>query len=300
MKRFLPIVVFSLIALNLSAQEFIAKVTINTPKLQKTDPKIFQTLQQAITDFFNTRKWSEDEYKPDERIEVNISITVDQELSDTKFSGQMTFQSSRPIYNSTYGSVMLMYLDKDFVFDYREFEPLDFSDNQFFSNLTSVLGFYAYVSLGLDYDSFSEFGGENYFQKAMSVINNVPQNIQSDYPGWKPFGSTRNRYWIIENILSVKIKNLRSSIYQYHLNGLDNLVANPALGVSNVKKALDEWQKANNSYPQSMIMQLLCTAKREEIVNIFSVADMKIRQDVFDIMAKLDGANVESYRKLMK
>ena len=156
-------------------QDFNTQVTINTPKIQTVDPKIFKNLKTAIEEFMNSRDWIEDNFEPEERIELNIVITIDQELSQTEFAGQMTIQASRPVYNSGYNSVLFQNLDKQLKFTYGEYERLDFSENTFSSNLTSTLAFYAYVILGMDYDSFSELGGNEHLQKAQYC---TPRNLR--------------------------------------------------------------------------------------------------------------------------
>lgn len=301
MKKYIFALGFMAIAASgLLAQEFNTKVTISTPKLQKADPKIFKTLQGAIADFMNSRKWSDQEYRPEERIDMNINIMIDQEVSDTKFTGQLIIQTSRPVFNSTYSTVMLENVDKDFTFEYREFEALEYSDNAYFANLTSMLAFYAYVSLGLDGDSFSELGGETYFQKANSLVQSLPQTVTDNYGGWKPFGTQRNRYWLIENILSVRFQPMRRALYAYHLGGLDQLYANPAQGQLAMKTALEDIKAVNQSYPGTMFIQLFCNAKRQEIINVFQPTDIKVKQAVFDNVIKMDGTNTEKYRVMLK
>lgn len=282
------------------AQEIKAVVIINTPKLQRVDPKVFKTLTTQLTEFFNDRKWSDNTYLPEERIELTVQINIDQELSDTRFTGQLLIQSSRPIFNSGYNTALLEWVDKDFTFDYVEFEALDFSDNQYFSNLTSVMGYYAYVVLGLDADTFSELGGEAYFQKAQNIVNYIPQNVDAIYPGWRPFTSQRNRYWLVENLMNVRMKGFRRALYGYHMAGLDILSQDAAKGQQAIKKALEEVKKASNDYPATMIVQLFVNAKREEIVSVFTPCDLKVRQEVFEMMSRLDGTNAETYRKMIQ
>jgi hypothetical protein len=282
------------------AQELRAQVTINAPKLQKVDPKVFKTLTTQITEFLNDRKWSDNSYKLEERIEMTVQINIDQELSDTRFTGQLLIQSSRPVYNSAYNTALLEWVDKDFTFDYVEYEALDFSDNQYFSNLTAVLGYYAYVVIGLDADSFSELGGDPYFQKAQNVVNYIPQNVDAIYPGWRPFTSQRNRYWLVENLMNVRMKGFRRALYAYHLAGLDLLSQDAPKGQAAIKKALEDVKKANNDYPATMIVQLFVNAKREEIINVFAPADQKVRQEIYETMIRLDGTNAETYRKMIQ
>ena len=169
--RSLKLCVFLFLSLHLTAQEFITQVTINTQKLQTADPKIFKSLKTAIEEFMNSRDWVEDEFEPAEFIDINIIINIEKEISQTEFEGEMTIQASRPVYGSSYNSVLFQNLDTEFKFKYGEFEVLDFSENTFTSNLTSILAFYAYVILGIDYDSFSEMGGEEHLQKALNIQN---------------------------------------------------------------------------------------------------------------------------------
>lgn len=297
--------IFSLVALtaflfvtsSLKAQEFRANVTVNAPKLQKADPKIFKTLQQQISEFINDRKWSDNTYAQEERIEIIMQITIDEEQSDTRFKGQIAIQALRPVYNSNYNTVLLEVLDKDFVFEYQEYAALDFAEGQYFSNMTSVLGFYAYTILGLDNDSYSELGGTDYFNKAQQLMNAIPQNVSGSVGGWQPTSGQRNRYWLIENLLNVRMKTLRRAFYNYHRGGLDRLYEAPVAAQEEIKKALNDWKQASNDVPGTMIIQTVVNAKREEIIDVFSVADQKTKNEVIEIMLRLDATNAERYRK---
>lgn len=288
---------FNLVSVKLEGQEFNAEVKINTPKLKTVDPKIFKTLEGVLKQFFSERKWSDLLLKPEERINLTISLTIDEELSPTRFSAQLSIQATRPVFNSTYYTPIFQNLDKEFIFDYQEFEQLDYSENRISSNLTAMVAYYCYVVLGLDADTFSEMGGDPYFQKAQLIVNMVNQSGFASYKGWGQTGSIRNRYWLIENLLNVRMRDFRKGSYMYHLGGLDIMVDDPNKAQIQVKNALKEVQKANVAYVNTMIVQLFCFAKRDEISKIFSVSDMKTRQEIFDIMTSLDGTQVELYRK---
>jgi hypothetical protein len=288
---------------SLQAQEFVCNVTINTPKIQTADPKVFKSLKTAITEFVNTRKWSEQELKPEERIELNIIITIDEEISATAFRAQMTVQAVRPVYGSNYNAVLFQHLDKDFVFSYGEFEVLDFSENAFTSNLTSIIAFYAYIALGFDGDSFSELGGEDHLQKAQNIANAVPANT---FSGWKLTDKVavdgRSRHFLISNLLNVRVQPMRRAFYQYYLLGLDRLSNNAtrADGLKAMTQALEAIYKVNAEFPASMIMQVFSNMKRDEILAAFMVADVGTRRKVYDIMTKLDGTQAELYKDLLK
>ena len=284
-----------------TSQDFNTQVTINTPKIQTVDPKIFKNLGTAIEEFMNTRDWIEDNFEPEERIELNLVITIEKEISQTQFEGQMTIQASRPVYNSGYNSVLFQNLDKQFSFTYGEYERLDFSENTFTSNLTSTLAFYAYVILGMDYDSFSEMGGDEHLQKAQNILNAVPRGTSN---GWTPDNGVvnRNRYWIIENLLSARMQDMRRSMYQYYMLGLDRVAQEDQAekGLSSILKALETIQAANQSNPGSMWVQLFADSKRDEIIGLFGVADFSTKRKVYNIMVKLDGTHADSYRVLLK
>src|ERR1043165_7382768 len=206
--------------ITLRAQELNCQVNVIAANLQTTDPKVFETLKQAVYEFMNNRKWSNDNYKPEEKIECSMLINITQEISSDKFGAQITVQSNRPVFNSSYNSPMLYLADKDFQFQYAQYQPLDYTDNQFTSNLTSVLAYYAYLIIGFDYDSFSPKGGMPYFQKANSIVTSAQSNNNAG-PGWKSYESVRNRYWIVYNLTNSKLDYIHTVIYKYHREGLD-------------------------------------------------------------------------------
>ena len=292
-------------SLTVSAQEFVTQVTINTPKLQTADPKIFKSLKTAIEQFMNTRDWVEDEFEPAEFIDINIIITIDKELSQTEFEGQMTIQASRPVYGTSYNSVLFQNLDKEFKFKYGEFEVLDFSENTFTSNLTSILAFYAYVIIGLDYDSFSEMGGEEYLQKALNIQNTAQNSASSGYTvGWTSGNAVvkRSRYWLIENLLNARMQNMRRAMFEYYLLGLDQITQEnkTKVGLQSVLSALQVINAANQDYPGNMWVQLFTDSKRDEIINLFKVADFNTKNSVYQMMVRLDGTHANDYRQLLK
>lgn len=283
------------------AQEFTTQVTVNTPKIQTVDPKVFRNLETAIEEFMNTRDWIEDEFEPTERIELNIIITIESEKSQTEFAGQMTIQASRPVYGSGYNSVLFQNLDKEISFTYGEFEVLDFSENTFTSNLTSTLAFYAYIILGMDYDSFSELGGEPYIQKAQDILNTVPRGTNV---GWIAGSNVikRNRYWLVENLLNPRMQDMRRAMYQYYMLGLDRIPqeGKGEKGLASIVKALEAVQAANQNYIGNMWVQLFTDSKRDEIINLFKVTDINTKRRIYQMMVKMDGTHANDYRVLLK
>ena len=286
------------VALSLFAQELEFNVSVNTPRLQKTDPQVFKDLEVAITDFMNTRKWTEDVYEPEERIQGNIQINIKEELSQNEFSAEIQIQASRPVFGGTYQSVLLSHADKNVIFTYEQFQPLQYTQNAFNDNLTSILSFYAYTILGMDYDSFSPFGGEKYFQTANDIISTVPSSVTGKYKGWRASDGNRNRYWIIENILSARARNYRQAMYDYHRLGLDMMHTDEETAKSVLFQAIEQIGAVNKSYPNAMIIQMFANAKAAEIVEVFKEGSTQQKTKVRQIMSKMDAANANKYKAI--
>jgi len=288
-------------AISTQAQELNCQVQVITPKLQTADPKIFKTLETSIYDFMNSRKWTSDIFEPEERIECSILINITEELSIDKFKAQVSIQSSRSVHNSSYNSVVINHVDKDWVFQYAEYQPLEFNENVFISNLTSMLAFYAYFIIGMDYDTYSLKGGTPYFTKAQAIVNSIPPNLGKDEaPGWKPFDGNRNRYWIVENLLKSRYEPFRSVAYKYHLQGLDMMYENPKVARQVITSALKTLKEPVEENPNAMIVQLFFNAKAEELVNIYSGASPPEKAAIVQLLNQLDPTNKQKYQQIMK
>ncbi|HHJ50769.1 MAG TPA: DUF4835 family protein [Phaeodactylibacter sp.] len=280
-------------------QELQVEVSVVTaPQVQLTDPQVFQSLEQAIRDFMNNQRWTNDEYEQFEKIDLSIVLTITEDNGSNSFKAELALQSLRPVYGSTYKTPMLNQIDKNILFQYEQFQPIEFVENAFTDNLSAILSFYAYVVLGLDYDSFSPFGGEKYFQKAQDIVNLVPESLTTTYLGWRPKDGNRNRYWLVENLLSPKVRPFRQAWYDYHRQGLDIAYSNVAAARAIVMQALEDIQKVNQVYPQSMIVQLFTNAKADEIIELFKPAPVTDRNKVIQIMSRLDPSRSTKYRVL--
>ncbi len=282
----------------LTAQELNVTVRINTPKLQLTDPAVFETLEQTIRDFMNNQRWTDDVYAEEERIKVDIVMTISEERSATSFKAELAIQAGRPVYGSTYETPLLSHLDKDVTFTYEQFQPLEFSQNSFNDNLSSILSFYAYLIIGLDGDSFAPFGGEPWFQKAYDILNAVPPGVAASNPGWRSLDGNRNRYWIIENLLNPRMRPFRQAWYDYHRLGLDIMHQDPVAGRNVILQALQAIADAARSYPNAMIIQMFANAKSNEIVEIFKPASPAEKVTLRQAMTRIDPANAAKYRNL--
>jgi len=281
------------------AQEFNFQVTINTPKLQTADPKVFETLETAIEEFMNTTNWTDDVFEFEERINGNIVININEEKSASRFTAEMAIQAARPVYNSSYETVLLTYQDNNVWFDYEQYQPLIFSQNAFNDNLTAILGFYAYVILGMDYDSFAPLGGQEFFQTAQEIVNNVPPGAASVSPqGWRSLDGNRNRFWMIENLLSPRVRPYRQAMYDYHRQGLDIMYEDPAAGRAIIADALDAVAEVDRAYPNAMIIQMFSDAKGDEIAEIFKQSSPQEKNKIIQIMSRIDAAKVSKYQAI--
>ena len=293
--RIALIITFVLFSFCGYSQDLNARVQILSPRIQNTNKRPLEVLETAMTDFLNTKKWSETQLQPQEKIDCNFVITLTEWDGSSNFKGEAQIISSRPIFGSTYNSTILSLNDKNFDFNYSEGQPLDFADQNFINNLSSLLAFYAYTIVGLDEDSFSKLGGSSYFTKAQDVLNNA-QN--APYSGWKAFEGLRNRYWLIENLNNKSYLPLRELLYTYHRQGLDLMSDNINKGRKNIAEALPLLSELDKQKQGAMLNQVFFSAKAEEIVGIFSKSDPIERTKIYNILADADPANITKYEAL--
>ena len=291
-------VLLLLISATALAQELNVSVRINTQRVQTVDPAVFETLENAIVEFLSDQKWTNDVFEPEERINCNFILTVQEEQSATSFKVDLAVQSSRPIFGSDQETPLLNYVDKDVVFEYEQFQPLQFSENVFNNNLTSILAFYVNIILGLDYDSFAPLGGDEYFQTAQEILNNVPSSAQAAYPGWRSLDGNQNRFWMIENFLSPRIRPLRNGMYQYHRLGLDMMTQDVDGARASISEVINTLGQVNQSYPNSMAVQLFLNAKRQEVIEIFKRGTINEQSSLIQTMTRVDPANSAQYRSI--
>ncbi len=280
----------------MSAQEFIFDIEVNAPTLQTTDPKIFTELEGKLAEFLNNQRWTSQTYEEHERIKCNLILTIKSELSATAFGADISIQAVRPVYGSEYETPILNHLDKEFQFAFESTTPIIFTENIFSDNLTSTMAFYAYYILGLDHDSFTLYGGDSYYQKANEIINTLPADFQTDgQSGWSSKANGRNRYFMIENMLSPRSRPYRKALYDYHRLGLDLMHQNPDIGKNAIVDALKGVEKVSDDFVNSMIVQMFANAKAQELTEIFAVADRNQKNEVYRIMTAIDPANRNKY-----
>jgi hypothetical protein len=287
---------FSFILINSHAQELNCQVIINTSQIQgSANKQIFDQLQKSIFDFVNNRKWSNDIFGSQEKINCTFQIIINKSLGSDEYSASIQVESARPIYKSAYSSTIFNFQDDDFQFKFQQFSQLEFNENTFQNNLTSVLAYYAYVVLANDYDSFSPLGGTQYWQKAQQIVNNAQSANES---GWVSSQSQRNRYWLVENTLQPVFKGLRDCMYEYNKNGLDIMFEKTDEGRAAILKSLDLLMPVYKSRPASFNMQLFFNAKADELVNIFKGASPEEKTKIMELLSTLDPSRTNKYSKI--
>ncbi|MDO3629130.1 DUF4835 family protein [Mucilaginibacter sp. BT774] len=274
------------------AQDLNARVKVISGKIQTTNTHIFQSLETAMKDFLNGRKWTSDNILPNERIECNFVLNILSWDGSSNFTGELQIQSTRPVYNASYNTPILNVNDKDFDFVYTEGQTIDFTDQSYSSNLTSVMAFYAYVIIGMDYDTFSRLGGTPYFLAAQTVVTNAQAGSSK---GWKAFDGNVNRYWLSENLNNKAYLGLREFTYDYHRNGLDQMADNAAKGRKAISDALPSLQQVDRTRLGAMLPLLFFTAKNSELISIFTKGDNREKNDAVTILSQADPANGNKY-----
>lgn len=298
MKKLLFLSLLLLVALSAAqAQELRVTCRVNAEKAQ-ADPQVFKSMETAIEEFMNNQKWTEDVFEENERIDVNIQVTISNEVSSTTFRADVGIQAVRPVFGTDYETPILTHLDKNIAFTFEQFQPLDYTENNFRDNLTHTLSFYAYLILGLDYDSFAPFGGEQHFQKAQNIINTFPQNLSGSFPGWTSREGNRNRYWMLENILNPSVRPFREAMYNYHRQGLDIMYDDVDAGKAVLMQVLETVSQVNKKYLNAMVLQVFANTKSQELIDIFKVSARTQKSRVYSIMSKIDPANANKYRAI--
>jgi hypothetical protein len=277
-----------------SAQELNANVVVNFQNIQTTETRIFTDMETSFEQFLNNRKWTDDAFAPEERVNCNFVINIEDMPSMGNFQATVQIQSSRPVYGTNYESLMFNFADRDWQFQYVESQPLEFNPSTFNNNITSLLAFYAYIILGLDYDSFSELGGQPYFEQAQLVVSNAQQQGGA---GWDQFGSSRrrNRYWLAENFINPQMTPVREGIYSYHRLGLDTFLENEEESRQNMLSALKEIQEVSKVFPQSILLITFFDAKNDEIISTYSKGGMQIRREAYNALVEINPTKIEEY-----
>jgi len=290
-----------LFAVKLQSQELRCNVQVISQQIQGSNKQVFQTLQNAIYEFMNNRVWTNHVYTMEERIECNMMINITEQLSADDFKGTMTIQVSRPVFNTNYNTTTLNFMDNDIRFKYVEFSPLEFNLNSHISNLTSILAFYAYYVLGIDYDTFSHMGGSQYFIHAEQIVLNAQNAAES---GWKPMDNTshKNRYWLIKDMIDTDYEGVREFNYNYHRLGLDVMDEQVVEGRAAITNSLELLQQVYRKKPDPYmyLLRLVFDAKVDEIVNVYTESYPEERNRAYDILTEVDKPNANKYKAILE
>ncbi len=295
MKKILLAIVFALSAVFTFAQELRCRVNIQYNEIANADKDMYNTLRSTMEEFMNAQSWTNHSYEEQEKIEVKLNLRVTSQ-SSKNFAGTLQIQSSRPVYNSTYTTTLFNHVDDKISFQYEENEPIEFSENAFVSNLSSILSYYAYIVIGIDYDTFSPNGGIEFFQKAQNVVTAAQAN---DEAGWSSSSrDDKTRYWLVENLLNSSYSAFHTALYKYHRLGLDTMYDKPENGRKEVYNAVAELEKVFKLKPSSYLLTAFFYAKKDEIVQMYSEGNPDEKNRMVTLAKKLNPANVNDYDKI--
>lgn len=285
-----------------SAQELNGRVDVIYDRIQNVDPKVFQSLKRSLNDFINNRKWTDDIFSQNEKIDCNFLLNItDKAANDNIYNATLTIQASRPVYASGYNTPTVNYQDKEVTFRFEESQTLQFDDNSInsgdalISNLTAVFAYYVYIIIGLDYDSFSPDGGSLYFKKAQNIVSNAPEQGKS-IKGWKSSENNRNRYWLVDQLLNPRFSAFRTFWYTYHRKGLDLLSDKPEDALKSIMSGIPVLTKIYNDNTSPVLLQFYFNAKSSEWVNLIRQAPQAARKNYAAQMMKIDIPNAAKYQ----
>ena len=287
------------------AQELLAKVTVIASRVNTTvDKRIFITLQTQLNNLMNTRKWTNDVFQQNEKLECSFILNIESIVEPNVYKATLTVQAARPVYNSSYQCALVNFLDAEVTFKYQEFQPVEFNESRIqgndpvAANLTAIFAYYAYMIIGLDYDSFSPKGGEAFFRKAQNIINNAPEG--KGLSGWRVFDGLRNRYWLNENLINNRYNIVHDVIYSYYRAGMDKWYDNEEEARKNVMQSLIQLQAFNKENANTMILQFFMQGKMQELIALFKKGTPEERSRAIQVLSELDIINGPAYKQQLK
>lgn len=304
-RSFTLLLLFCIGITNVEAQEFNARVSVNSSRVgTNINKSTFQTLQAALNTFLNNRKWTSDTYQSNEKIACNFLLNVQPGSETNVYGASLTIQVARPVFGTAYQTPLVNFQDEDITFKYVEFQQLEFNDNRVsgtdaqVSNLTAVFAYYAYMILGFDGDSFAPKGGNPYFLKAQNVVNNAPDG--RGITGWKAFDGIRNRYWLTENMLNTRYSIIHDVYYNYYRTSLDKMNEDENAARGEMMNVLNLMSNFNSDNPNTMINQFFFQGKATELINLFKKANTQDKIRAADLLQKMDITNAARYKDELK
>lgn len=293
---FFSVLFCSLASGRVLAQELNCRVEVIAPQISNVEASIFELLEERITEFVNGRRWTNDNFRLEERIECTMQITISDAPTPTTFKGNVQVQSSRPVYNSDYNTPLLLVNDNDFEIVWDGSSTIQFSPGQHRDNLSSFLAYYAYMILGMDYDSMAQDGGTDYYVQAQAIVANAQSTGSS---GWKASQNQQNRYWLVENMLSQTFRPVRNCLYNYHRLGLDRLYEDVERARLTMADALIEMRATHRIRPSSYNLQLFFLAKSDEILKVFGPAPDVEKTRLLPVLKQMDPGNISKYDSIL-
>jgi len=305
LRKLLSVITACVISIAGWGQELNCTVKVLHDKITGVDPQVFTSLQRGLNDFMNSHKWTTDEYGTTEKIDCNFQFNLTGKLSGDAngYTATLSVQASRPVFNSSYMTTTVNYVDKDVVFDFSQFTPIQFDETNITgidamsANLTAIMAYYAYLIIGLDYDSFSPDGGTVYLKKAQNIVNNAPEQGKS-IAGWKAVDGTHNRYWIIDQLMNSQFADLRTFWYKMHREGLDNMYLKPTESRAKIMAGIPKLVDVNKENPSSVLLQFLFNAKSDEFLRILAQMPKEDREKYITMLSSLDVPNAGKYASL--
>jgi len=295
-RRFLPLLfTFHFSYITSSAQELQVRININHSQIQGTDVSVFENLQQTLEQFVNERQWTNLQFQKNERIQCSFNITLTKYIrEENRFEGSALIQANRPVYNSSYTSTLYNNKDDNFLFEFAQFDQLNYDDEMVDNQLTALLAYYAYLIIGLNLDSFSPMGGTDVLQRCMYLVNNA-QNL--GFPGWKSFEDGRNRFAIINDYLDESMKPIRQLQYDYYRKGLDEMANNAERGRTQISETLETNLKtAHENKPLSLLPQIWTDYKKDELSNIYKgKGTQKEKEKIYDLLMSINASQSNAW-----
>jgi hypothetical protein len=305
MFRRLCFLLICFLCLGAEGQELNAKVNVVYAQIgTQVDKKVFQTLQTSLVNFLNKRKWTNDVFEVNERVECSFLLNLQSIVEPNVYKGSLTIQAARPIHGTNYLSPLINFIDNEITFRYVEFQPIEFNENRvsgtepLAANLSALFAYYVNIILGMDFDSFSPRGGDPYFQKASLIANTSPEG--RNISGWKPFDGQRNRYWLSENLQNSRYALLHDAIYTYYRQGMDNMIPREQDAREQVLNSLSMLNTISAETPNLMFMPFFFQGKTDEIIRIFKKGNIQDKARVIDLCSRIDISNASRYREELK
>ncbi len=298
--RFIAIFLVSLIGIaSLRAQEINCTVTVNSDQIEGSNKQVYETLKSAIEEYMNQNRWTNMTFAEQEKIECSMMLVV-KAVADNMYSCEMTLQSRRPVYGTTYTTPLLNFVDRNFNFTYQEFDRIEYQQNQFTTNLTAMLAYYCYLIIGHDMDSYQRLGGTPFFEQCENIVNACQSASMesSEQKGWLAFDSNRNRYALINNLLDEAFKKYRNYYYEYHRLGLDEMSGNVTNGRARIAEGISVLKEAYRARPATYVINTFLDAKADELVDIFKKGTDKEKKEVYELLVDIDPTRQGTYDRM--